>query len=152
MSPEISELFNPNLIECVFKVNEFAFDAEKLKERMQQQLADNDIEVWTSSDCTGFNYDDSKNFNISILSHDIEQQVSSRYLFNCTYSSINRINHISKRLKIPLKHELTEMALIKMPEAFLDFSITVMCGPFFSIMPFPSKGLHTLSHVRYTPH
>jgi hypothetical protein len=27
-----------------------------------------------------------------------------------------------------------------------------MCGPFFSIMPFPARGLHSLSHVRYTPH
>ena len=26
-----------------------------------------------------------------------------------------------------------------------------MCGPFFSAMPFPARGLHTLSHVRYTP-
>jgi len=28
----------------------------------------------------------------------------------------------------------------------------VMDGPFFSMMPFPARGLHTLSHVRYTPH
>jgi hypothetical protein len=28
----------------------------------------------------------------------------------------------------------------------------MMCGPFFSVMPFPPLGLHTLSHVRYTPH
>ena len=27
-----------------------------------------------------------------------------------------------------------------------------MCGPFFSIMPFPALGLHSFSHVRYTPH
>ena len=27
-----------------------------------------------------------------------------------------------------------------------------MCGPFFSLMPFPAAGLQTLSHVRYTPH
>jgi hypothetical protein len=27
-----------------------------------------------------------------------------------------------------------------------------MDGPFFSIMPFPARDLHTLSHVRYTPH
>jgi hypothetical protein len=26
-----------------------------------------------------------------------------------------------------------------------------MCGPFFSCMPFPPRGVHTLSHVRYTP-
>jgi glycine/D-amino acid oxidase-like deaminating enzyme len=29
--------------------------------------------------------------------------------------------------------------------------VTVMCGPFFSCMPFPPRGVHTLSHVRYTP-
>jgi hypothetical protein len=33
-----------------------------------------------------------------------------------------------------------------------EVGITVMCGPFFSIMPFPPAGLHTFSHVRYTPH
>ena len=27
-----------------------------------------------------------------------------------------------------------------------------MDGPFFSAMPFPARGLHSLSHVRYTPH
>jgi hypothetical protein len=27
-----------------------------------------------------------------------------------------------------------------------------MDGPFFSVMPFPSRGLHSFSHVRYTPH
>jgi len=27
-----------------------------------------------------------------------------------------------------------------------------MDGAFFSVMPFPARGLHTLSHVRYTPH
>src|SRR5262249_4714361 len=29
---------------------------------------------------------------------------------------------------------------------------TVMCGPFFSVMPFPPMKLATLSHVTYTPH
>ena len=27
-----------------------------------------------------------------------------------------------------------------------------MDGPFFSLMPFPPKKVHSLSHVRYTPH
>jgi hypothetical protein len=27
-----------------------------------------------------------------------------------------------------------------------------MGGPFFSTMPFPALGLHSVSHVRYTPH
>ena len=53
---------------------------------------------------------------------------------------------------IKLKHEVTEMALMQMPPALLSLGITVMDGPFFSMMPFPARGLHTLSHVRYTPH
>jgi len=38
------------------------------------------------------------------------------------------------------------------PPALEGLGITVMDGPFFSMMPFPARGLHTLSHVRYTPH
>jgi hypothetical protein len=45
------------------------------------------------------------------------------------------------------------MCLIKPPEEFANIALTVMCGPFFSMMPFPPEGgLYSLSHVRYTPH
>ena len=44
------------------------------------------------------------------------------------------------------------MCIVKVPDIFEKTGITVMCGPFFSVMPFPSKGLHSSSHVRYTPH
>jgi hypothetical protein len=44
------------------------------------------------------------------------------------------------------------MALMEMPSALKDLGVTVMDGPFFSMMPFPARKLHTLSHVRYTPH
>jgi hypothetical protein len=44
------------------------------------------------------------------------------------------------------------MALVEVPVELKSLGITVMCGPFFSIMPFPPRKLHTLSHVRYTPH
>ncbi|MBC7489494.1 MAG: D amino acid oxidase (DAO) family protein, partial [Glaciimonas sp.] len=45
-----------------------------------------------------------------------------------------------------------EMALMQAPLALQGLGITVMDGPFFSMMPFPARDLHTLSHVRYTPH
>ena len=73
-------------------------------------------------------------------------------VINCTYSQINQVLSDSGLPIVPLKHELTEMALVEMPEPLRTIGVTVMCGPFFSFMPFPSKGLHTLSHVRYTPH
>jgi len=81
-----------------------------------------------------------------------ESSQQTRYVLNCTYSGINQINKASNLQIVPLKHELTEMALIEMPEELTRSSFTVMDGPFFSIMPFPARGLHSLSHVRYTPH
>ena len=44
------------------------------------------------------------------------------------------------------------MALMQAPGVLKEIGVTVMDGPFFSMMPFPARGLHTLSHVRYTPH
>jgi hypothetical protein len=41
---------------------------------------------------------------------------------------------------------------MQMPSALQGLGVTVMDGPFFSMMPFPSRNLHTLSHVRFTPH
>ena len=44
------------------------------------------------------------------------------------------------------------MALVEPPAELGGAAVTVMDGPFFSLMPYPSRGLFTLSHVRYTPH
>ena len=73
-------------------------------------------------------------------------------VFNCTYAKLNALLSASGIPLVPLKHELTEMALVEPPPVLASAAVTVMCGPFFSCMPFPPRGLHTLSHVRYTPH
>ena len=53
---------------------------------------------------------------------------------------------------ISLKHELAELCLVKVPPSLASVGVTVMDGPFFSLMPFPAEKCHTLSHVRFTPH
>src|SRR5262249_60709325 len=78
--------------------------------------------------------------------------VHAELALNCTYSRLNHVLSASKAELIPAKHELTELALVRPPDALDGAAVTVMDGPFFSLMPYPSRGLHTLSHVRYTPH
>jgi hypothetical protein len=51
-----------------------------------------------------------------------------------------------------LKHEITEVGLIKPPKEIQSLGVTVMDGPFFSVMPFPARSCHSITHVRYTPH
>jgi hypothetical protein len=82
----------------------------------------------------------------------VASSLTSRYVFNCTYSGLNQLSGEFPGAQTGLKQELTEMALIQVPDVLKDIGVTVMDGPFFSMMQFPALGLHTLSHVRYTPH
>lgn len=144
--------FNPRLVEDVFQVREYAFDSEKLRFWAEQELRENGVSV--RIECNAISVD-SDNNGTHVLLEDNQNQLSYRtckYLFNCTYSGLNRLGANFEDAKTLLKHEVTEMALIRPPSELKDIGITVMDGPFFSLMPFPPRDLHTLSHVRYTPH
>jgi hypothetical protein len=81
-----------------------------------------------------------------------EWNVDADLGLNCTYSRMTRLLELSGIPPIPAKHELTELALVTPPPALAGAAVTVMDGPFFSLMPYPSRALFSLSHVRYTPH
>jgi hypothetical protein len=70
---------------------------------------------------------------------------------NAGYSRLNVLHRASGLDEVALQHEISELALVELPEELRHIGLTVMDGPFFSLMPFPSKHLHTLSHVRFTP-
>lgn len=143
-------LFNDKLIDEVFKVKEFAFDAKILKEIILEKYEESACELRLNTKVRSIE----KNLDESIHVH-IEggETLNAKFVFNCTYSGLNTILQNSQMPLLNLKHEITEMSLIELPEELKNFSITVMDGPFFSIMPFPSRGtLNTFSHVRYTPH
>lgn len=50
------------------------------------------------------------------------------------------------------KYELCEIILCDVNKKLKDVGITVMDGPFFSIMPFGKTGYHSLTSVTFTPH
>jgi hypothetical protein len=78
--------------------------------------------------------------------------LASHHVYNCTYSNLNEILDRSGLTRLYLRYEQTELALVRVPADLANLGITVMCGPFFSVMPFPPRGLHSLSHVSFTPH
>lgn len=148
----LQQLVDPNFIEACFSTVEYAFDADKLRDTMVARLAQ------TSVDCRlGVAADkvqrQADRLVVTLRTPDgsIEEAVGTQVL-NCTYSNLNRFLANSDLPIIPLKHEMTEMCAVEVPEVFRKVGLTVMCGPFFSVMPFPPLGLHSFSHVRYTPH
>lgn len=146
------QLFEPHLIEDVFLVEEYAFDSRKLANWAEIELNECGIKLRLETRVTAISKG-SDALRIVMRAQDgSESEVASSYVFNCTYSGLNQFKGDFPGTTTHLKQEVTEMALIQAPPELAGLGITVMDGPFFSMMPFPARGLHTLSHVRYTPH
>jgi glycine/D-amino acid oxidase-like deaminating enzyme len=148
----VRQLFDSNLIAEVFAVEEYAFDSSKLTDWAEEGLKKWGIELRLES--TASEISEVQDFlRVQVLGKDgAESSINTRYVFNCTYSGINQFSGDFPGVATKIKQEITEMALIEVPSSIKGMGITVMDGSFFSVMPFPPEGLHTLSHVRYTPH
>lgn len=146
---DIEKLFNPKLIEKSFLVKEYAFDSRKLRKILLDKIKKTKgINIVTDEEV--LRVEQAENDTVRVVTD--KKNYTAVKVFNCTYSQINKLHRSSALPLVALKHEIVEMCLVTLPSALKDFSITVMDGPFFSIMPFPSTSYNTLSHVRYTPH
>ena len=148
----VRKLFDAARIEDVILVRECAFDGVKLRERMSRDLNQEAVEVFLSANATRVSRANDA-LRVEWVRNGSNGEATARRVYNCTYSALNGILSASGASIIPLKRELTEMALVEAPAELAGIAVTVMDGPFFSMMPYPSRGnLCTLSHVRYTPH
>lgn len=148
VTQEIRDLFNEKLIEDVFVVEEAVFDTAKLRAKIKKKLSLNKVKVFYKTEVISV---EAAGETIS-LKLNSGKKIGSTIAINCAYANINPILKRSSLPLLPLKFELTEMPLVKLPSPLDKMGITIIDGPFFSIMPSPSRGLHTIHHVRYTPH
>lgn len=74
------------------------------------------------------------------------------FLLNATYASTNQITNMLGFDKFKIKYEVCEIILCKVSKNIKDVGITVMDGPFFSVMPFGKTEYHSLTSVTFTPH
>ena len=140
---EVRAWFDPELVEKVYEVEEHAFDVGLLREAMRARLQEARVEVQLATRALRASPGEL---------HTDRGALRASWIFNCTYSSVNALLSASGAECVPLRHELAEVALVEPPPALRSCAVTVMCGPFFSLMPFRAQRLHSLTHVRYTPH
>jgi glycine/D-amino acid oxidase-like deaminating enzyme len=152
----VVKLFDATRIDAVFRVEECAFDASRLSARLARELGEAGVDVAVMTEAVSAQ---STRNGIEITLRRTEggpgaseRIVEASQALNCTYSRLNHLLAASGAEPIPAKHELTELAVIEPPAELRGAAVTVMDGPFFSLMPYPSRELYTLSHVRYTPH
>lgn len=145
---DVLSWFDPQMIDSAFRVKEPAFDSRILRDMIRTKIdIVGGIQVRTDDEVT----------HVERIGGAIHVRSSSGLhtaprVINATYAQLNRIHTIAGLPIVPVQHELAEMALVALGSPFTNVGLTVMDGPFFSVMPFPSRGLHSLSHVRYTPH
>ncbi len=147
---KVSQMFDSSRVDAVFEAQECAFDAVKLRARVTAELATAGVEVALESEAIRVATNAAETV-VAIKSNDSEFGVTADLVVNATYSRLNHLLAASGAAPIPAKHEFTEMALIEPPVELGGAAVTMMDGPFFSMMPYPSRGLFTFSHVRYTP-
>ena len=72
-------------------------------------------------------------------------------VINATYAASSAVNRLFGVPELALTHEISEIAFVTSPQ-FAQRGLTVMDGPFGSIMPYGQSGLLSLSSVAYTHH
>lgn len=150
--PEISRRFDASLIERSYLVQEDVFDASILAQQLAHDLNELGVVLLFGCDVTAVNRA-ADGVEVHALLDGTPSTFRANFVFNCTYSGLNDIAVADQRgVRTGLKHEIAEMALVELPDELQGMGITVMDGPFFSVMPFPVRNLHSVSHVRYTPH
>jgi hypothetical protein len=144
------------LIDSVYLAHEPAFDADALRDAMVRSLADLGVEVALRTRVERVDpIGDGPGSRLRVATVDPDgtrAAVDAAFVFNCTYSGVGQVGGDAGGVRSRLKHEVAEMALVELPPRLAGLGVTVMDGPFFSLMPYPTRALHTLSHVRYTPH
>ncbi len=146
--PHEAALFDDTMIEASFRCREFAFNYARLRALLDERL--DRLNVIRRYGARVEHLDDGPERARVVLADG--SALTASHVFNVTYSQINQVLRAAALEPAPLKHEFAELALVAPPSALDGLAVTVMDGPFFSLMPYPAEGLYSLTHVRYTPH
>jgi glycine/D-amino acid oxidase-like deaminating enzyme len=146
-TPEVSKIFNEELISGVYQVEEPAFNSDVLLLEARQRLLDSGALLFLSEPVERV-IEGNENFTVCLQSGVSE---IFNYVLDCTYSNLGTLFEPARPLADTLKIERAEICLVSAPKSLESLGITVMDGPFFSCMPFPTRGSHSFTHVSYTP-
>lgn len=146
VSPE--KYFNPGQCDGAFLTTEYTYDAQILKKHFLEKLAalPNVTIVYShkpeSVQRAGSVW--------QVKAGDITAEAP--FLLNATYAGVNELHAMLGFEPFAIKYELCEIILCTVDERLKNTGVTVMDGPFFSLMPFGRTGLHSLTSVTFTPH
>ncbi|MEX1307496.1 MAG: FAD-dependent oxidoreductase, partial [Eubacteriales bacterium] len=134
-----NEYFQPGLCSGTFRTTEYTYDAMMLKKYFLNAIKQlKNVNIIYDARIEKIEEKGGK-FVVSVS----DKTYETPYLLNATYASTNQVSALLGYPPFKIKYELCEIILCEVSEKLKDIGITVMDGPFFSIMPFGKTGLHS---------
>ena len=158
----VGRYFKDGVCDGAFLTKEYTYDAFLLRDYLLEQLAEYpNVElrfeqritrIVRKSNCYEVYMVPATDGNETGVK---ETRLEAPFVLNSTYASVNQVLGLIEGVDttpFALKYELCEIILCKVSDKLENIGLTVMDGPFFSIMPFGKTGYHSLTSVTFTPH
>lgn len=148
VAAEPTRWFRRHAVEASYLTDEYGFDAPTLRRCLVERIERAPGPVsWHLGERVEEAVVEDGSWSIRLSGGTV---VRTQGVVNATYAGTNGVLATFGLSELALKYELCEVALVDAP-ALADVGITVMDGPFFSLMPFGHSGVHSLTAVDYTP-
>lgn len=144
-----NRFFKEKMCDGAFLTREYTYDAMILRDYFLDQLSGMpNVKIQYGERIKAIDRDE----DAYLVRTQDDKRYRTNFLLNATYAATNQILDMLGYEKFKIKYELCEIILCDTNEKLKEYGITVMDGPFFSIMPFGKTGLHSLTSVTFTPH
>lgn len=144
-----TKYFKEGYCDGAFLTEEYTYDAQILKKFFLEKIAEQpNVEIQYGARIQSIQ-NNGNEYEIELVDG---KMVKSSFVLNATYASVNQIQNMLGFEYFKIKYELCEIILCNVNDKLKGTGLTVMDGPFFSIMPFGKTGYHSLTAVTFTPH
>lgn len=140
--------FKPGKVDLLLKVPESTFDFEAVRKQLLKEIElSTNLNLRLRTTVENINVSDVYEFEIDGSFENFDGVVVA------TYSTSNLFAKMLGLRQFDLKYQLCEVALgeISNPWKSTNIGLTLMDGPFWSLMPFGYTNLYSLTDVTYTP-
>lgn len=145
------QYFNPGMCDGAFLTEEYTYDAKILRDYFVNELQKySNVSIFYNIRIQKIERVTEAVEYFKIATN--QGEFCTSFILNATYASANEIISLLGFELFKIKYELCEIILCDTNERLADLGLTVMDGPFFSIMPFGLTGMHSLTAVTFTPH
>ena len=142
------KFFNKNTIDKAFLTKEFSFDAKKIGDKLYNDLINLNCDFKFNVKISDIKNENNK----YVVLLETGEKYETYFILNATYAGVNKIHDLLGFEYLPIKYEFCEVILCEVSDNIKNVGLTVMDGPFFSLMPFGLTGYHSITTVSRTPH